>query len=85
MAAAAFGLLAPPAFRFAVRTYEADVQRARQLTDEPTSTPIADPIRVATLEPDPCRIDNLATLFVVAPFPSIVLWIMTLSRTWESR
>ncbi len=37
----AFGLLAPLAFSFAARTYEADMRRAGQLTDEPTSTPIA--------------------------------------------
>ena len=33
----AFGLLAPLAFRFAARTYEADMQRADQPTDEPAS------------------------------------------------
>ena len=37
----AFGLLAAPAFSFAARTYEADMQRAGQPTDEPASTPIA--------------------------------------------
>ena len=37
----AFGLLAALAFRFAARTYEADMQRAGQPTDEPASTPIA--------------------------------------------
>ena len=37
----AFGLLAPLAFSFAARTYEADMRRAGQPTDEPASTPIA--------------------------------------------
>ena len=37
----AFGLLAALAFSFAARTYEADMQRAGQPTDEPASTPIA--------------------------------------------
>ena len=35
----AFSLLAALAFRFAARTYEADIQRAGQPTDEPASTP----------------------------------------------
>ena len=35
----AFGLLAPLAFSFAARTYEADMQRAGQPIDEPASTP----------------------------------------------
>ena len=36
----AFGALAALAFRFASRTYEADMQRAGQPTDEPASTPM---------------------------------------------
>ncbi len=39
----AFGLLAPLAFSFAARTYEADMQRAGQPADEPASPPVADP------------------------------------------
>ena len=35
-----FSLLAALAFRFAARTYEADMQRAGQPTDEPASTPV---------------------------------------------
>ena len=38
----AFGLLAPLAFSFAARTYEADMRRAGQPIDEPVSTPIED-------------------------------------------
>jgi MFS transporter, Spinster family, sphingosine-1-phosphate transporter len=37
----AFGLLAPVAFSFAARTYEADMRRAHQPTDEPASSPVA--------------------------------------------
>ncbi|WP_213956262.1 MFS transporter [Variovorax sp. dw_954] len=37
----AIGLLAPLAFMFAARTYEADMQRAGQPLDEPTPTPMA--------------------------------------------
>ena len=37
----AFGLLAALAFSFAARTYEADMRRAGQPTDEPASTPAA--------------------------------------------
>ena len=35
----AFGLLAPLAFSFAARTYEADMRRAGQSIDVPASTP----------------------------------------------
>ena len=36
----ALGLLAPLAFSFAARSYEADMKRAGELIDEPASTPI---------------------------------------------
>ena len=36
----AFGLLAPLAFSFAARTYEADMRRAGEPTDEPDAPPI---------------------------------------------
>ena len=35
----ALGLLAPLAFSFAARTYEADMQRAGQPIDEPAAAP----------------------------------------------
>ena len=35
----ALGLLAPLAFSFAARSYEADMKRAGELIDEPASTP----------------------------------------------